>query len=422
MNLIEIAADIMRSAPGTVKKEKQSFNFFRISGSAYDEVFICKILAALLKPDGEHGLGIIPLKMFLTNVLHLEKIDEYIHNAIVETEYVLEDNYRETYRRIDIVIRNSKHFIPIEVKINAGDQKAQCYTYLNYARKFDETAKIYYLTKDGKAPAFFSMRSEDGRDKLSDSEVVNLSFSENIYLWLNSLPSSNCEAFNLVVKHLADVISDFPKGNKVVGNKMKDIILQSTENLKAAIELGKALTDVQAENMYRFFIEVNDAMKPVCEKYGLCLLKNSFEDKLKKDCHDYYYYRKNNYPSLTYKFVNDIPLSEKANLCFFFEIYGNFYAGFSSYNPKTLEDYVLTADEKTGFNQISDIAKNYAQKYILSWQYMPYGGDSYEKSTTINFRDNNELYFSLFDMESRKEIIQNIVKFVDENMLAKIKQ
>ena len=57
-------------------------------------------------------------------------------------------------RRIDIVIENTCFFIPIEVKIYAGEQEGQCYDYFQNAKN----SQIVYLTRFGDIPSEYSRK------------------------------------------------------------------------------------------------------------------------------------------------------------------------------------------------------------------------------------------------------------------------
>ena len=70
--------------------------------------------------------------------------DLLLSRTDVTKEFVIDNE-----RRIDIVIQNSRFFIPIEVKIYAGEQEGQCYDYFQYVRN----ARLVYLTRFGDAPS-----------------------------------------------------------------------------------------------------------------------------------------------------------------------------------------------------------------------------------------------------------------------------
>ena len=66
------------------------------------------------------------------------------------------------------MLQHPQFSIPIEAKINAGDQESQCYDYHFYARN----AKLVYLTKDDKTkPSPWTMQSRDKGNTLEESAV-----------------------------------------------------------------------------------------------------------------------------------------------------------------------------------------------------------------------------------------------------------
>ena len=87
---------------------------------------MCRMLYVLLNPKGSHGHGSTYLDLFLINVL---KIDKSANNAKVTREYNAEGRF------IDLVIELPDFFIPLEVKIWAGNQNKQLSDYYNFAKK-----------------------------------------------------------------------------------------------------------------------------------------------------------------------------------------------------------------------------------------------------------------------------------------------
>ena len=134
------------------------YNVFDILEVNAKEVIMCRFLADLLNPEGRHGYGILFLKSFMHDLLKEDSVSDLslAHTDVVK-EYVIDHG-----RRIDIVIQNPCFFIPIEVKIYAGEQEGQCYDYYQYARN----AKMVYLTRFGDVPSLYSRKKKDGTDIL----------------------------------------------------------------------------------------------------------------------------------------------------------------------------------------------------------------------------------------------------------------
>lgn len=163
------------------KTEKASkgteFNIFHVLRVEAKEVIICRFLGELLKPDGNHGLGHLPLWRFVNTVLDVKDFDE---NDAKAARVELEDKIDHD-RRVDIVIYSKRGVFPVEVKVWAGDQDAQLSDYYAYYRKYYQCEKIYYLTPSGWKP------SEKSRQALTDKQIVCIAFSQEIYCWLDNV-------------------------------------------------------------------------------------------------------------------------------------------------------------------------------------------------------------------------------------------
>ena len=87
---------------------------------------------------GENKLDTSFLKSFLEVCLQMDCAKlKTLERTCVMTEYLIDNG-----RRIDIMLQHPQFSIPIEVKINAGDQESQCYDYHFYVRntKVDNAA------------------------------------------------------------------------------------------------------------------------------------------------------------------------------------------------------------------------------------------------------------------------------------------
>ena len=113
------------------------FNIFDIANISSDEITICRIIHELLDPKGSHFQGDAYLRLFVDilklKVNDLEFNDEDYHTVSVRREECITENRN---RRIDLVIETETSYIPIEVKIYAGDQNEQCKDYYKKAKLF----------------------------------------------------------------------------------------------------------------------------------------------------------------------------------------------------------------------------------------------------------------------------------------------
>ena len=213
----------------------KKFNVFDILGIGEKEVIICRFMRELLSPFGTHYRGAIFLKPFVKNVLKLDDIpNSELENAEVLCEFVTSQ-----HRRIDIVIKTEKYFIPIEVKIYAGDQNAQI---KDYAYEGKTSGKnylgIYYLTRNGEEPSEKSLCGE---------KVNCISFKEDITEWLEyclKLPEvvetapmrENLLQFTATIKKFTNQTEDDIKMEII------DRIKSSPQNLRAAEEVFSVFT------------------------------------------------------------------------------------------------------------------------------------------------------------------------------------
>jgi len=105
-----------------------------------------------------------------------------IEDTKVMAEYVIDEN-----RRIDITLEDSNIFVPIEVKIWAGDQPKQVSDYFAFAKTKNRNSHVpvLYLTVDGHEPSDFS-KAGVGKD-----DYVPLSFKNDILVWLEACVRGN---------------------------------------------------------------------------------------------------------------------------------------------------------------------------------------------------------------------------------------
>lgn len=162
------------------------FNILEVSGISTDEVKMCRILAEIINPDGSHSMGASFLKKFVAFVLNIEMDEQEISQAKVYTEYPTNES-----RRIDIVIQTPKRFVPIEVKIYATDQVAQCSDYYEYEKGLHKEclSKVYYLTLDGHLPQRSGSNGltaiEENNEIIGYEEIIPISFENDICRWID---------------------------------------------------------------------------------------------------------------------------------------------------------------------------------------------------------------------------------------------
>lgn len=191
------------------------YNIFSVLEVDDKEVIMCRMLADLLNPCGQHGMGEMFLRSFLKDVLHVEKsVMEDIHRLQVAKEYPienLENGPKESNRkefnsaekqqpkRIDIVIHGAGHFIPIEVKIDASETGTQCWEYYQYALKHDRDTNLYFLTKHGTFP-------NNSYDIFALGKCLKkckcISFEQDIVKWLYEISKCDFDDANNIVHNI----------------------------------------------------------------------------------------------------------------------------------------------------------------------------------------------------------------------------
>lgn len=240
------------------------YNIFSVLGIQAKEVLTCRFLADLMNPRGQHGQGATFLRLFLDNVLGMPvNSDEELNHAVVTTEYLID---RE--RRIDIVIELGQRFIPIEVKIYAGEQKSQCYDYYTFARTKDKHAKVVYLTLSGYFPSKYSKES-DGKC-VPDEDIVCISFKDDIKRWCEKCKQiSNLQMQSILSQYIDTIERLTDSIDKELMTMIANDLASSAEKLKAGKSIADSVKSAQIMVMRAVMDEFVEQMKPLQEKYHL---------------------------------------------------------------------------------------------------------------------------------------------------------
>lgn len=155
----------------------ECYNVFNVLGVDNMELSHSAFLAALLDPNGSHGMRDAFLKAFIDTIAHGGTKPELdTAHAKVYTEYNIGNITETTGGRIDILITDgtpSGHAIIIENKIWAADQPNQLVRYHNFAPK----ATLLYLTLNGDEP------SDQSKGELTDYRCI--SYRRDIIGWLH---------------------------------------------------------------------------------------------------------------------------------------------------------------------------------------------------------------------------------------------
>lgn len=205
------------------QKRGEKFNVFEILGVQSNETRLhSALLAELLNPDGSHGLGAEPLRVFVAEMCNDSLADFKCDNAKVYVELSIGrvEADCEAGGRIDLLIkdRDGKAII-IENKIYAGDQPKQLYRYNKYANDaFGESNyQLFYLTLDGHSASELSVQVSEDEGKLEDGrDYYVLSYKEDIIKWLNQ-----CRSLAIDKPLVREVLGQYIQTlNKLTGNDM----------------------------------------------------------------------------------------------------------------------------------------------------------------------------------------------------------
>lgn len=250
------------------RKRGECFNIFEVLGLQTSEVRLhSAIIAELLNPKGNHGLGDKFLKAFIDDVIPEQcRFTLDALSAKVYTEFNI-GNISKDYTeggRIDLLIQdNVKQTIIIENKIYAGDQPCQLLRYNNYARKELSIGKyvILYLTLYGGQP---------NEDSIGDEEFDFwcISYKADILSWLEHCLEIAVryplvrETIQQYINNLKSVLSIMDTNNEE--NLMQ--VLTSDNNIGTTISIIKYSENIATKIRENF---VNQLIEK-CNQLGYC--------------------------------------------------------------------------------------------------------------------------------------------------------
>lgn len=135
-----------------IKRDPSFFNPWDIIGIKRKEVASCSVLAWLLDPEGNHGMGNTILNLLLKrlNKKQYRFPYDYGHYCYISTERNIGS---ENKNRVDIVIDTESYYLIIEAKIDAGEQESQLSRYCKEAnsRVDNKPWGLVFLTPNGQA-------------------------------------------------------------------------------------------------------------------------------------------------------------------------------------------------------------------------------------------------------------------------------
>lgn len=353
------------------------FNIFNIANITTDEVKICRVLYELLSPKGSHYQGSTYLNSFIKFVLNIDIPEKELSSARVFREYVIDEK-----RRIDLVIETSERFIPIEVKIYAGDQEYQCFDYAKKAKN----SKVYYLTRFGDNPSEYSAKGLTKTDH-GYEEVITISFAYDILRWLEICVSQKetlkIASIREVILQLMAVIRQFT--DQMEDEKemeIKEILMKSSDNIRSAIAIQSSLDAAKTSLIEKLFKVIED-------KVGLEKLHNEYDYEFdnSKKVFNFYNHKYSTYPGISYIYKSGVDVD--TDIWVRIEIDYRIYIG-----------YCCPVNGKGGKQPLNDEQIEKILKVAPCvdnwWAYWEYAFNDNENDCP-DFKKLNEPFISLFD-------------------------
>lgn len=400
------------------KRENKNYNIFKVLEITNREILMCRVLADFLNPRGEHGKGDKYLKIFLEKILHRDDYEKICESAYVFKEYPIAGD-----RRIDIVIESVDVFIPIEVKIYAADQKAQCYDYYMYAAKRDSAAKVIYLTKWGDMPSRCSISSVDGRNIILQENIQCISFTKDIINFMDMIIESEEEVIiRETAQQYKDAIKEFTVSlDEELKVEIANRLCENKQNFRSMLAIEQAADKAKAKLMYSLFEEFETSFFSIKDKYSL-------KDELRFDWFDYktqaveQYYAQNDstYPGINYVF-SDILLPKGIELWFRIEIDNNLFAGICLFDTINGQELCISEQNKLSQEIIETLHKyiNFTENRHKDWWvqywYLPtaYDNTKLAGNEVPNFKAMNEAAVALADRENRKKFVKDCMVVIE---------
>lgn len=372
------------------KKTGGYFNIFEIASIGTNEVIVCRVLYELLSPKGSHYQGRLYLKSFIKEVLKVDISDEELNTANVYREYIIDNN-----RRIDLVIQTKDKFIPIEVKIYAGEQKNQCYDYYKKAIN----SNVYYITRFGDAPSEYSLKT------LSNNKVTLISFERDILDWLDTCLR---EKETIMIAPIREIILQLSAMIRKFTNKMEDekemdiknVLMKSPDNMRSAIEIQKSVDSCKIELMKKLFEGIE-------KKISKTKLNNGFDYAYNNYSKLYRFYDKkqSTWPGISYLYRKGV--EPNIDIWVRLEIDNRIFIGFCIVKDGTCGGEALTTERK---KQLFGDLKFYDKSWWVADEFIMQS----DENEPPNFKDINEAFIQLFDDNKLNNFIDICVDKINE--------
>ena len=402
----------------TILEIKQKTNHYRannftvfsaLRNETDEEKTHTTFLDEILRPDGQHGMKDTFLKDFFKTVL---KVDNYDKTAKIFQECHI-DPKDDNYGRLDLCIETNSARYPIEIKIYADDQDHQMERYHKFAKRKSEVSQVYYLTLNGHSP------SEKSLGKLSENDVICISFAKEIHAWLN-----NCiDIANH--KHAQDVVAVINQYqtllNKLTDEQQDDVymdainklISSSKENYECAVAFEKGLVVARTEKLRELFNDIRKYLAKNKQLKDYSIFNNSLEEDelLEKRISEYYSLDKNTFPKMWFeiKRVNEIRIILNIELGVTL-YYGLIFTNDDWDKIPIQKDVLGKAFGRNNSCWTDRINKFKGKDWWIWWRYLPF------KDSPLNFRRCSGIYTNLYDRQEYQNILDAISKELGDNL------
>jgi hypothetical protein len=423
--LLDDVSSIHETYEQIARKTGNRFNIFDIEEISSAEVAICRVLYELLSPKGNHFQGTRYLVLFFETIREvLEEHDVRVPSeSEIEKAEVFKEKPTPEGRRIDLVIEIENFCIPIEVKIGAGDQPRQCYDYFCYAKGQNPSTEktwMLYLTRTGCAPSPYSAedptKEGDGptKDKDGYKEVCQISFEKDILNWLKACLT---QEETIKAAPIREILLQFMSVIRRFTNQMEDeekmelveLLSDSSDNMKNAKIVNDA-AKICKVNIMRDFLQALDKK----------LLEKGFKTQNKFKIYDHNdstgsdqvnrYYDKSTYPGITYL----IKLDVKSDIHLFFrveiEASGALIGGFIAVKEGERQQ------RRDFFDGVDEFGKFFSAEPNPSQTWLHYEEVHINGNSALNFKTNNETYYSLFDKKPELNKFDDLVEKCSESL------
>ena len=261
-------------------REGTDISILQIAGKEQSEVVICRLISFLLNPNEKHGQKEKFLNLFLQTIKEIEEESVISADELKSLQVITE--FPANRRRIDIVIKSNKRFLPFEVKIWATDQNTQCKDYYDFAKEQHPVGakKIFYLTIDGHEPNASSM------DKLKDEGHLELlSFTNHVLSWLEQCENDKDSYSPILQEYIRELKLAVRKfcgytENQRMNEEILDEIIVDEKKLKAAKAICSIEKEIRPDSLWKVFchnISNSDLEDERLPNYELAFIINTVD-------------------------------------------------------------------------------------------------------------------------------------------------